>query len=41
MSIASQLVDPSEIAVKFEDVAGQGELVCELRQAVIIPLQKR
>ena len=41
MSIASQLVDPSEIAVKFEDVAGQGELVSELRQAVIIPLQKR
>ena len=41
MSIASQLVDPSEIAVKFEDVAGQGELVTELRQAVIIPLQKR
>ena len=41
MSIASQLVDPSQIAVKFEDVAGQGELVTELRQAVIIPLQKR
>lgn len=41
MSIASQLVDPSEIGVKFEDVAGQGELVTELRQAVIIPLQKR
>ena len=41
MSIASQLVDPSEIGVKFEDVAGQGELVSELRQAVIIPLQKR
>ena len=41
MSIASQLVDPGEINVKFEDVAGQGELVTELRQAVIIPLQKR
>ena len=41
MSIASQLVDPAEISVKFEDVAGQGELVTELRQAVIIPLQKR
>ena len=41
MSIASQLVDPSQIAVKFEDVAGQGELGTELRQAVIIPLQKR
>ena len=41
MSIASQLVDPAEISVKFEDVAGQGELVTELRQAVILPLQKR
>ena len=41
MSIASQLVDPGEINVKFEDVAGQGELVTELRQAVIAPLQKR
>ena len=41
MSIASQLVDPAEINVKFEDVAGQGELVTELRQAVILPLQKR
>ena len=41
MSIASQLVDPAEISVKFEDVAGQGELVTEMRQAVILPLQKR
>ena len=41
MSIASQLVDPAEINVKFEDVAGQGELVTEMRQAVILPLQKR
>jgi len=41
MSIASQLVDPSSIPVKFEDVAGQRELVAELRQTVILPLQKR
>ena len=41
MSIASQLVDPGDISVKFEDVAGQGELVKELRLAVIVPLQKR
>jgi len=41
MSIASQLVDPASIPVKFEDVAGQRELVAELRQTVILPLQKR
>merc|ERR1712012_445925 len=41
MSIASQLVDPSSIPVKFEDVAGQRELVAELRQTVILPLQRR
>merc|ERR1712133_220209 len=41
MSIASQLVDPATIGVKFEDVAGQEELVTELRQTVILPLQRR
>ena len=41
MSIASQLVDPSSIKVAFTDVAGQAELVTELRQTVILPLQKR
>ena len=41
MSIASQLVDPSTIKVNFEDVAGQADLVSELRQTVILPLQRR
>jgi len=41
MSIASQLVDPESIGVKFEDIAGQAELVQELRQTVILPLKKR
>lgn len=41
MSIASQLVDPGSISVKFEDVAGQDELVTELRQTVILPLKMR
>jgi len=41
MSIASQLVDPESIGVKFEDIAGQVELVQELRQTVIMPLKKR
>jgi len=41
MLIASQLVDPSSIHVKFEDIAGQAELVTELKQAVILPIQRR
>merc|ERR1712106_712675 len=41
MLIAAQLVDPSSISVKFEDIAGQVELVAELRQAVILPIQRR
>jgi len=41
MLIAAQLVDPSSISVKFEDIAGQVELVAELRQAIILPIQRR
>ena len=41
MSIASQLVDPATIGVKFTDIAGQAELVEELRQVVITPIQRR
>merc|ERR1719365_153133 len=41
MSIARQLVDPESIGVKFEDIAGQVELISELRQAVILPIQRR
>eukprot|EP00088_Acartia_fossae_P002385 TRINITY_DN10960_c2_g1_i1.p1 TRINITY_DN10960_c2_g1~~TRINITY_DN10960_c2_g1_i1.p1 ORF type:complete len:352 (+),score=94.33 TRINITY_DN10960_c2_g1_i1:72-1127(+) len=41
MLIASQLVDPSSITVKFEDVAGLEQLITEIKQAVIVPIQKR
>jgi len=41
MMIASQLVDPAAVQVKFEDIAGHGELIKELRQTVILPIQKR
>ena len=39
MMIASQLVDPAAVQVKFEDIAGHGELIKELRQTVILPIQ--
>ena len=39
MIIASQLVDPSTVTVKFEDVAGHDQLIQELRQTVILPIQ--
>jgi len=41
MMIASQLVDPASVQVKFEDIAGHGALIQELRQTVILPIQKR
>jgi ATP-dependent 26S proteasome regulatory subunit len=41
MLIASQLVDPASIRVSFADIAGLEALVAELRQAVILPIQKR
>jgi len=41
MLIASQLIDPATITVGFEDVAGLEPLVAELKQAVILPIQKR
>merc|ERR1719244_1980108 len=41
MLIASQLVDPASVQVRFEDIAGHGDLIQELRQTVILPIQKR
>jgi hypothetical protein len=41
MLIASQLVDPASINISFKDIAGLEQLVAELRQAVILPIQKR
>jgi len=41
MLIASQLVDPNSIKVQFEDIAGLEQLIGELKNAVIVPIQKR
>jgi len=41
MLIASQLVDPASIRISFADIAGLESLIAELRQAVILPIQKR
>jgi len=41
MLIASQLVDPASIDVSFEDVAGSEDTIKEIKQAVVLPIQKR
>ena len=41
MLIASQLVDPRSIDVSFEDVAGSEDTIKEIKQAVVLPIQKR
>ncbi|XP_045500477.1 outer mitochondrial transmembrane helix translocase isoform X2 [Colias croceus] len=41
MIIASQLVVPDEINVNWKDIAGLDNLIKELRETVILPIQKR
>lgn len=41
MIIASQLVVPEEINVNWKDIAGLDHLIQELRETVILPIQKR
>ncbi|KAI5637824.1 ATPase family associated with various cellular activities (AAA) domain-containing protein [Phthorimaea operculella] len=41
MIIASQLVVPDEINVSWQDIAGLDSLIQELRETVILPIQKR
>ncbi|XP_026733297.1 ATPase family AAA domain-containing protein 1-like isoform X2 [Trichoplusia ni] len=41
MIIASQLVVPDEISVNWKDIAGLDYLIQELRETVILPIQKR
>ncbi|RVE40447.1 hypothetical protein evm_014903, partial [Chilo suppressalis] len=41
MIIASQLVVPDEINVSWKDIAGLDNLIQELRETVILPIQKR
>lgn len=41
MMIAAHLVQPSEITVTWEDIAGLESLVQELRETVILPVQRK
>lgn len=41
LSIAAQLVDPLSINIRWEDIAGLEEIIQEIRETVILPIQKR
>lgn len=41
LSIAAQLVDPQTINVSWEDIAGLEDIIQEIRETVILPIQKR
>lgn len=41
LSIAAQLVDPTTISITWEDIAGLKEIIQEIRETVILPIQKR
>uniref|UniRef100_A0A671TL49 Outer mitochondrial transmembrane helix translocase n=1 Tax=Sparus aurata TaxID=8175 RepID=A0A671TL49_SPAAU len=41
MNIASQLVDPQTMKVSWRDIAGLDEVINELQDTVILPIQKR
>ena len=39
--LASNLVEPSEVASSWEDIAGMDSLIQEIRETVILPLKRR
>lgn len=41
LMIASHLVEPSKIPISWKDISGLEEVVQELRETVILPIQKR
>ncbi|KAK3514689.1 hypothetical protein QTP70_027773, partial [Hemibagrus guttatus] len=41
MNVASQLVDPRSMKVTWRDVAGLDDIITELQDSVILPIQKR
>nr|CAD7603605.1 unnamed protein product [Timema genevievae] len=41
LMIAGHLVDPSDIPVSWSDIAGLDDVIQELRETVILPIQKR
>lgn len=40
LSIAAQLVDPSTINISWDDIAGLEDIIQEIRETVILPIQK-
>ncbi|XP_022710451.1 ATPase family AAA domain-containing protein 1-like isoform X2 [Varroa jacobsoni] len=41
LSIAAQLVDPRNIAINWDSIAGLDDIVQEIRETVILPIQKK
>jgi ATP-dependent 26S proteasome regulatory subunit len=41
MMIAGHLVDPAAIPISWEDIAGLEDVIQELRETVILPIQKK
>jgi ATP-dependent 26S proteasome regulatory subunit len=41
MMIAGHLVDPAAIPLSWEDIAGLEDVIQELRETVILPIQKK
>jgi SpoVK/Ycf46/Vps4 family AAA+-type ATPase len=41
LSIAAHLVDPTTVSVSWGDIAGLEDIIVELRETVILPIQKR
>ncbi|KAF7649828.1 hypothetical protein LDENG_00135400, partial [Lucifuga dentata] len=41
MSIAAHLVDPLSMQIRWRDIAGLDEVITELKETVILPVQKR
>lgn len=41
MMIASHLVDPNDITISWGDIAGLENVIQELRETVILPIQRK
>jgi len=41
MMIAGHLVDPAAIPISWADIAGLDDVIQELRETVILPIQKK
>ncbi|XP_035211921.1 ATPase family AAA domain-containing protein 1-B-like [Stegodyphus dumicola] len=41
LSIAAQLVDPTTINISWNDIAGLDDIIQEIRETVILPIQRR